>query len=83
MPNLATLTGVATLEGGSVVKLRDRLAALGTRNGLIFRAFADGTIGLAPPLCCTEGDIAQLLDRLQATLAGLMNETDLRLALAA
>lgn len=61
----------------------DRLAALGTRNGLIFRAFADGTIGLAPPLCCTEGDIARLLDRLQATLAGLMNETDLRLALAA
>ena len=61
----------------------DRLAALGTRNGLIFRAFADGTIGLAPPLCCTPDDIALLLDRLDATLAGLMDETDLRRALAA
>jgi N-dimethylarginine dimethylaminohydrolase len=30
MPILATLTGVATLEGGSFVKLRDGLAALGT-----------------------------------------------------
>ncbi len=61
----------------------DRLAALGTRNGLIFRAFADGTIGLAPPLCCTQGDVAALIDRLDATLTGLMDETDLRQALAA
>jgi N-dimethylarginine dimethylaminohydrolase len=30
MPILATLTGTATLEGGSFVKLRDGLAALGT-----------------------------------------------------
>ena len=30
MPILATLTGTATLEGGSVVKLRDGVAALGT-----------------------------------------------------
>lgn len=30
MPILATLTGVATLEGGSFVKLRDGVAALGT-----------------------------------------------------
>jgi N-dimethylarginine dimethylaminohydrolase len=30
LPILATLTGTATLEGGSFVKLRDGLAALGT-----------------------------------------------------
>ena len=61
----------------------DRLAALGTRHGRIFRAFADGTVGLAPPLCCTQDDVAALLDRPEATLAGLMDATDLRQALAA
>ncbi len=61
----------------------DRLAALGSRHALVFRAFADGTIGLAPPLCCTEDDLALLIDRLDATLSGLMQETDLRQALAA
>ena len=61
----------------------DRLTALGNRHGVIFRAFADGTIGLAPPLCCTQDDLAALIDRLDATLAGLMEETDLRRALAA
>ena len=61
----------------------DRLTAIGARNGLIFRAFADGTIGLAPPLCCTQDDVAALIERLDATLAGLMDEADLRHALAA
>jgi len=50
----------------------DRLARDGYRNGVIFRAFADGVIGLAPPLCCTQDDIALLIDRLATTLDGVM-----------
>jgi adenosylmethionine-8-amino-7-oxononanoate aminotransferase len=49
-------------------ELAETLAADGYRNGLIFRAFADGTIGLAPPLCCTEDDLDLLLHRLGKTL---------------
>jgi adenosylmethionine-8-amino-7-oxononanoate aminotransferase len=48
----------------------DLLTQAGYGAGLIFRAFADGVIGLAPPLCCTEDDIGLLLDRLQTTLDG-------------
>jgi len=44
------------------------LAAEGYRRGLIFRAFNDGVIGFAPPLCCTEDDIAVLIERLAGTL---------------
>jgi adenosylmethionine-8-amino-7-oxononanoate aminotransferase len=44
------------------------LAAEGYRRGLIFRAFNDGVIGFAPPLCCTEDDIAVLIERLGGTL---------------
>ena len=44
------------------------LAAEGYRRGLIFRAFNDGVIGFAPPLCCTEDDIALLMERLGGTL---------------
>ncbi len=61
----------------------DRLTSLGDRHRVIFRAFGDGTIGLAPPLCCTAEDIALLVDRLDAVLCDLLNETDLRRALAA
>jgi putrescine---pyruvate transaminase len=49
--------------------ISDVLTRAGYQNGLIFRAFADGVIGLAPPLCCTQDDLALLIDRLEATLA--------------
>jgi adenosylmethionine-8-amino-7-oxononanoate aminotransferase len=53
--------------------LADALTEHGWRNKLVFRAFADGVIGLAPPLCCTEGDIAALLDRLGQTLDAVLD----------
>ncbi len=61
----------------------DALTASGYRHQVIFRAFADGVIGLAPPLCCTEADMACLLDRLQAVLDDVLSHPALRGALAA
>ncbi|MGI4943842.1 MAG: aminotransferase class III-fold pyridoxal phosphate-dependent enzyme [Janthinobacterium lividum] len=63
--------------------LAETLARDGYRNGLIFRAFADGVIGLAPPLCCTTDDIALLIDRLAATLDQAVALPEVRRALAA
>ena len=63
--------------------LAEALAQDGYRNGLIFRAFADGVIGLAPPLCCTPDDIALLMDRLQTTLDQALALPGLAGALAA
>lgn len=48
-----------------------RLANAGYENGLIFRAFADDVIGLAPPICITEDEVDLLIARLRATIDSL------------
>lgn len=53
-----------------------RLSEAGYRHGLIFRAFADGTIGLAPPLCITTSEVDMLVDRLTASLDDIMDIRD-------
>lgn len=63
------------------VKLSDRLFANGYRNGILFRAFADGTIGLAPALSCTADEMGELLRRLERTLNDTLDEADVRAAL--
>ncbi len=45
-----------------------RLAKAAYENGLIFRAFADDVIGLAPPICITEAEVDLLLARLRTSL---------------
>lgn len=45
-----------------------RLADTGYSNKLIFRAFADGTIGLAPPICISKHEIDMVIGRLRKTL---------------
>ena len=62
------------------VGIGDALGEWGVRTRLIFRAFADGVIGLAPPLCCTEDDMAALLDRIAQTLDGLLTNPAVRAA---
>ncbi len=62
--------------------LPDRLARRGHANGIIFRAFADGTIGLAPAISCDEGDMGELLARLGATLDDLLDDREVRAAMA-
>ncbi|WP_282042425.1 aminotransferase class III-fold pyridoxal phosphate-dependent enzyme [Halomonas alimentaria] len=49
-------------------KLASKLSEAGYRNKLIFRAFPDGTLGFAPPICITETEIDLLIDRVDATL---------------
>ena len=50
-------------------------------NGLIVRAFANGALGFAPPLCCTQDDIATLLDRTKLTLDQTLADPEVQSAL--
>jgi adenosylmethionine-8-amino-7-oxononanoate aminotransferase len=63
------------------LKLSDRLFANGYRAGIVFRAFADGTIGLAPALSCSDEEMELLLARLKATLDATLDEAEVRAAL--
>jgi putrescine aminotransferase len=51
-------------------------------NGLVIRAFANGALGYAPPLCCTDGDIDAILARTRKTLDQTLEDADVRAALA-
>ena len=64
------------------LNVADRLSRAAYANELIFRAFADGTIGLAPALSCDEEDMAHLLDRLNRTLDDVLAQGDVRAALS-
>jgi adenosylmethionine-8-amino-7-oxononanoate aminotransferase len=64
------------------LKLPDRLFAGAYRNGVIFRAFGDGMIGLAPALCCTDGEMDLIFERIRKSLDDLLEESDIRAAVA-
>jgi putrescine---pyruvate transaminase len=51
-------------------------------NGLIIRAFANGVLGYAPPLCCTEDDIDAIIARTRLTLDQTLQDPDVRAAMA-
>jgi 4-aminobutyrate---pyruvate transaminase len=65
------------------LKLPDRIAEAGYRNGLVFRAFGDGILGFAPALCFTPSEFEQLFDRLQRTLDNVLDQPEVRRAVAA
>ena len=50
-------------------------------NGLIIRAFAQGVLGYAPPLCCTDDDIDAIIERTLRTLDETLEDPDVRSAL--
>src|SRR3546814_12606471 len=58
--------------------LPGHLARIGYENRLIFRAFGDGTVGLAPPLCITRDDIDLLMGRLVRSLDDLLEIKEIR-----
>lgn len=64
------------------LKLADRLFAGGYANGVIYRAFADNIIGLAPALCCSDDEMDMIFARIRTTLDNLLEEPDVRQALA-
>jgi adenosylmethionine-8-amino-7-oxononanoate aminotransferase len=51
-------------------------------NGLIIRAFGNGVLGYAPPLCCTDGDIDAIVARTRKTLDQTLEDSDVRLLMA-
>jgi putrescine aminotransferase len=57
------------------------LTKIGYQNGLIFRAFADGVVGFAPPLSCTDDEIDLIIERFGKTLDGALNTKEIRDAL--
>jgi putrescine aminotransferase len=61
--------------------LPDKLARIGYGNRLIFRAFTDGTVGFAPPLCCTRDDIDLLIERFGKTINDVIEIKEVRDAL--
>jgi adenosylmethionine-8-amino-7-oxononanoate aminotransferase len=50
------------------LNLSKRISDAGKRNRLIFRAFADGIIGIAPPLTLSKAEADLLIERLSYTL---------------
>ncbi|WP_374572061.1 aminotransferase class III-fold pyridoxal phosphate-dependent enzyme [Phenylobacterium sp.] len=60
------------------LRLPDRLAAKGYENGLIFRAFADGVAGFAPPLSCTPEEIELIVARFKKTLDDVLDIKEIR-----
>jgi adenosylmethionine-8-amino-7-oxononanoate aminotransferase len=59
------------------LKLSPRLFEIGYRNGLIFRAFADDTIGFAPPLSISTDEVDLVIDRLRRTLDAALDLKEL------
>jgi len=50
-------------------------------NGLVIRAFGNGVLGYAPPLCCTEAEIDAIVERTRLTLDQTLEDPDVRAAL--
>jgi len=55
-----------------------RLSQLTWDNGLIVRCFANGVIGLAPALCCSEDEVDLMLDRVEKSLDQLLETPEIR-----
>ena len=51
-------------------------------NGLVIRAFANGVLGYAPPLCCTDDEIDGIIERTAKTLDQTLEDQDVRAAMA-
>jgi len=52
-------------------------------NGLVIRAFGNGVLGYAPPLCCTETEIDAIVERTRVTLDETLEDPDVRRVLQA
>ena len=57
------------------------LSRLTWDNGVIVRCFAQGVIGFAPALCCTEAEMDEIVARVEKSLDQLLELPDIRAAL--
>jgi adenosylmethionine-8-amino-7-oxononanoate aminotransferase len=62
--------------------LSERITKIAYGNGIIFRAFQDNILGFAPALCYESGDFDLLFERLERTLDDVLEEMDVRSAVA-
>jgi adenosylmethionine-8-amino-7-oxononanoate aminotransferase len=62
--------------------LSERISQVAYRNGIIFRAFGDNILGFAPALCCGEQEFELLFERLERTLDDVLDQLDVRAAVA-
>jgi adenosylmethionine-8-amino-7-oxononanoate aminotransferase len=58
-----------------------RMAQAGLENGVIFRAFPNGTIGLAPSLNYSVSEVDELVARVKATLDQVAEQAEVRAVL--
>lgn len=49
--------------------------------GLVIRAFGDGMLGYAPPLCCTAAEIEAIVERTRGVLDDTLEDPDIRTAM--
>ncbi|MFD2250417.1 adenosylmethionine-8-amino-7-oxononanoate aminotransferase [Pseudochelatococcus lubricantis] len=93
-PLVGEVRGISMLAGIEVVASKEtrelfapdvaigaRLATASLDNGVIFRAFANGTIGLAPSLNYTPDDIDELVARVKKSLDDVLEQPEVRSAL--
>ena len=59
-------------------RVAEKLTARSRENRVIFRAFADDIIGLAPALCCTGGDIDLIVERVRRCLDDMLDLREIR-----
>ena len=64
------------------LQLPERIFAAAARNRIVFRAFGDNILGFAPALCYTEADFALLFTRLETILNEVLDQPEVRRALA-
>jgi adenosylmethionine-8-amino-7-oxononanoate aminotransferase len=66
----------------AALRLSERIAAAAYRNRLVFRAFADNILGFAPALCYSTDEFELMFARLKATLDDVLDQPEVRAALA-
>lgn len=64
------------------LRLHERITAAAYENRLIFRAFGDNILGFAPALCYTADEFAIMFERLKNTLDQVLEQPDVRRAMA-
>ena len=62
--------------------LSERITKVAYGNGIIFRAFADDILGFAPALCYGAAEFDLLFERLERTLDEVLDQFDIRTAVA-
>lgn len=64
------------------LRLHERITAAAFDNKIVFRAFGDNILGFAPALCYTADEFAILFERLKNTLDQVLEQPEVRRAMA-